>query len=91
MHFNLVTVALCFLAVPGQVNARPTAVTLHARRVHPDGRAVSAIDLRRRNQRQQAQQAQQAQQQVSCTAPPQQEAAAGEEAAKESMFTTSSP
>lgn len=62
MHCNIVTLALCVLAIPASVSARPTAAVLARRNVHAVSGVEHPITLRRRNERAQVQQLQQLQQ-----------------------------
>lgn len=72
MHSNILTLALCVLAVPASVTARPHVHALSQRSIEPVARVAQPISLRRRNQRAQVQQ-------VSCETAP--AAEAGKEAA----------
>jgi hypothetical protein len=72
MHSNILTLALCVLAIPASVTARPNVHSLSQRSIEPVARAAHPISLRRRNQRAQLQQ-------VSCNTPA--AAEAGQEAA----------
>lgn len=56
MHCNIITLALCVLAVPASVSARPTAAVLARRNVHAVSNVAHPITLRRRNQRAEIQQ-----------------------------------
>jgi len=51
MHSNIITLALCVLAIPASVSARPTAAALARRNVHAVSNVAHPITLRRRNQR----------------------------------------
>jgi hypothetical protein len=72
MHSNIFTLAICVLAIPTSVIARPDAHAISARSIEPLGRVAHPIALRRRNQRAQLQQASQEAAQAG------QEAAAGD-------------
>lgn len=56
MHCKIITVALCALALPASISARPTANTLARRNVHAVNAISHPITLRRRNQRAQVEQ-----------------------------------
>ena len=56
MHSNIITLALCVLAVPASVTARPTVHALSQRSIEPVARVAHPISLRRRTQRAQLQQ-----------------------------------
>jgi hypothetical protein len=56
MHSKIFSLALCALAIPASVSARPTAATLARRNVHAVTEVAHPITVRRRNQRAQVQQ-----------------------------------
>lgn len=56
MHSNIITLALCVLAVPASVTARPTVHALSQRSIEPVAQVAHPISLRRRTQRAQLQQ-----------------------------------
>jgi hypothetical protein len=72
MHSNILTLAICVLAIPASVTARPNMYAISERAIESVARSAHPITLRRRNQRAQLQEA-------SCNVPA--AAEAGQEAA----------
>jgi hypothetical protein len=57
MHSNILTLAICVLAIPASVTARPNVYSISERSIEPVARYAHPISVRRRNQRAQLQQA----------------------------------
>jgi hypothetical protein len=57
MHSNILTLAICVLAIPASVTARPNMYAISERAIESVARSAHPITLRRRNQRAQLQEA----------------------------------